>query len=62
MRIMTRIFKRWYGNKSSDHPSTHALTPDELVALKVYSIDLNYYFLYFMMYSKSDSLYVVMLL
>ena len=40
--ILTRILKRWNGNKSSDHPSTHALKYSELVALKVDSNALKY--------------------
>ena len=41
MRLMTHILKHWNGNKSSAHPSTHAFTYAELVALKVYSVELK---------------------
>ena len=37
-RIMNHLLNRWNGNKSSTHPSSHAMTPAESVALKVYSI------------------------
>ena len=40
-RILTHILKRWYRNKSSAHPSAHAITPDDVVALKVYDIELK---------------------
>ena len=60
-RILTHILKRWYRNKSSAHPSAHAITPDEVVALKVYDIELKYYCLSFLLYSQSDTLYVEIL-
>ena len=37
-RILTRVLRSWYGNKSNAHPSKCALTPAETVALKIYSI------------------------
>ena len=40
-RIMTNPFKRWVGKKSSAHPSAHAITPTEVVSLKVYSIEIK---------------------
>ena len=58
---MTRVLKRWKEKKSSSHPSTCALTSAETVALKVYSIEIKYYSLSFVTYSKSDALYVIML-
>ena len=36
--ILNHILKRWNENKSSTNPSTHALTPAEIVALKLYFI------------------------
>ena len=40
-RIMTHLLKHWGGKNSSVHPSANALTPTEVVALKVYSIKLK---------------------
>ena len=37
--ILTHVLKIWNEKKSSAHPSTHALTPAELVSLNVYSIE-----------------------
>ena len=39
--ILTHLLKRWHINKSSSHTVPHALTHAELVALKVYSIELK---------------------
>ena len=39
---MTRILKRWDGNKSSSHPSAHEMTPAEVLALNLYSIEIRY--------------------
>ena len=52
-RILTLILKRCDGNKSSYHPSAHAMEPAEVVALKVYYIELKYYCQYFLLYSQS---------
>ena len=41
-RILTRVLRRWDGNKSNAHPSTSALTPAETVALKIYPIELKH--------------------
>ena len=38
---MAHILKRWDGNKSSIHPSAHAMEPAEIIALKLYSIELK---------------------
>ena len=57
-RILTHILKHWNVNKEVTHPSAHAMAPAESVALKVYSIELKYYFLSFLIDSQSDSLYV----
>ena len=42
-RILTHVFRRWDDIKSTVHPSTSAMTPDETVALKIYSIELKHY-------------------
>ena len=42
-RILTHVLRRWYDIKSTAHPSTSAMTPDENVALKIYSIELKHY-------------------
>ena len=39
--ILTHVLNSWNENKSSVHPSTCELTPDETVALNIYSIDLK---------------------
>ena len=57
-RILTHILKHWNVNKEVTRPSAHAMAPAESVALKVYSIELKYYFLSFLIDSQSDSLYV----
>ena len=41
-RIMTRVLRRWDGNKSNVHPGTSALTPSETVALKIYPIEIKH--------------------
>ena len=41
-RIMTRVLRRWKEDKSNTHPSTSAMIPDETVALKIYTIELNH--------------------
>ena len=41
-RILTRVLRRWDGNKSNAHPSISALTPADTVALKIYSIELKH--------------------
>ena len=56
---MTHDLKHLNENKSIALPSTHELIPAELIALKVYSIELKYYCSSFLVYYKSDSLYVV---
>ena len=40
---MNDILKRWNGNKSSVHPIKYKLTTAEIVALKVYYIELKQY-------------------
>ena len=40
-RILTHTLKRWSGNKSSNNPSAHAMTPSENVSIKVYSIEIK---------------------
>ena len=40
-RILTRVLMRWKEDNSNAHPSTCALTADETVALKIYSIELK---------------------
>ena len=40
-RIITYTLKRWDGNKSSATPSANAMTSAEVVALKLYSIELK---------------------
>ena len=60
-RVLTRIFKRCNGNKSSTHPIAHEMTPAEFVARKLYLIELKYFCLYLLIDSQSDSLYVEML-
>ena len=40
-RILTRILMSWNEDKSIEHPSTCAFTPSEIVALKIYSIELK---------------------
>ena len=57
-RILTHVLKSWDVNTSSAHPSAPALTTSEVVALKVYFIELKYHYLYLLIYSQSDSLYV----
>ena len=42
-RVLTHVLRRWYEIKSNAHPSTSALTPDETVALNIYSIELKHY-------------------
>ena len=37
--ILTHVLRRWDENRSNAHPSTSSLTPDETVALKIYSIE-----------------------
>ena len=36
--ILTHVLRRWDETKYNAHPSTCALTPDETIALKIYSI------------------------
>ena len=57
-RILNHILNSWNENKSSTHWSEHETTPAEIVALKVYSIELKYYCLYFLIYSQRDYIYV----
>ena len=40
-RILPNILKRWNKNNSSAHPSKYTLTYAELVALKVYSVEVK---------------------
>ena len=40
-RILTRVLNNWNENKSIAHPSTCVLTPSEIVAMKIYSIELK---------------------
>ena len=40
-RILTHILIRWKEDKSNAHPSTCALTVNETVSLKIYSIELK---------------------
>ena len=51
-RILTHILKRWDGNNSSAPPSADTITPTEVVALNVYSVELKYYCLYFLIYPQ----------
>ena len=39
--IMNHVVMRWNEDKSIAHPSIFSLTPDETVALKIYSIELK---------------------
>ena len=57
--ILTHVLKRWNENKSSAHPITCPLISIEIVPLKIYFIELEYYSLSFVIYSESDALYVV---
>ena len=41
-RILTHVLRRWDGIESTAHPSTSAMTPDETVTLKIYSIELKH--------------------
>ena len=59
--ILDHLLKRLNVNKSSAPPSRDALKPAELVILRLYSIELKYYCLSFLIFSKSDSLYVLIL-
>ena len=40
-RILTHVFRCWDDIESTAHPSTSAMTPDETVSLKIYSIELK---------------------
>ena len=40
---LTHILKRWNGNKSNGNPRAHAMTPAEVVTLKVYAIGIKYH-------------------
>ena len=40
-RILTNVLMCWNEEKSIAHPSTCEFTPDENVALKIYSIELK---------------------
>ena len=42
-RILIHILNLWDGNKTSAYPSAPVMTPDEVVALKLYSIELKWY-------------------
>ena len=59
--ILTHVLKRWNENKPSAQPSTCASNFSELLALKVYFIEVKYHSLSFVTYSKSYEVYVVML-
>ena len=39
-RILTHVLMRWKEDKSNAHPSTSAMTPDQTLALKIYTIEL----------------------
>ena len=40
-KILTRLLQRWDRNNSRARPSAHAMTPTEILELKVYSIELK---------------------
>ena len=58
--ILTRVLKRCIENKSSAQSSTCVFTFYEIGYLKKYYIELKYYPSSYVIYSKSDVLYVVM--